>query len=242
MVDVTRVPPSIPDARTGRIVGQDQLLHDLGHGRTPRQWIARPQGRLACDCRARNNRTRCRQGLRDGYRRRWPTARHWARNCLNADRPQPLSRHSVRMLAPTCMKLWNNHHTFWAECRNRCMSRLDPTVQWFPRRSTALCRAWQPTSAVHQVPREVLGRSLVIQGTGPSGLLAIAVALVAGAGWIVAVGAPDARLDLAKSLRADVVLSIERSSPAGIKATFMDLAQGRGADVAMEFTGNPQAF
>ena len=69
-----------------------------------------------------------------------------------------------------------------------------------------------------------------------------AVALVAGAGWIIAVGAPDARLDLAKSLGADVVLSIERSSPAGIKATFMDLAQGRGADVAMEFTGNPQAF
>jgi threonine dehydrogenase-like Zn-dependent dehydrogenase len=53
----------------------------------------------------------------------------------------------------------------------------------------------------------------VIQGSGPLGLLATAVAKVAGARRLITIGAPDARLAIASAFGADESLSIERTSP-----------------------------
>jgi threonine dehydrogenase-like Zn-dependent dehydrogenase len=53
---------------------------------------------------------------------------------------------------------------------------------------------------------------VVVQGTGPLGLLATAVAKIAGARRVMTVGAPDARLLIANEFGADKTLSIERTS------------------------------
>ena len=55
-----------------------------------------------------------------------------------------------------------------------------------------------------------LGDTVVIQGTGPIGLLAIAWARRAGAGRLIAVGGPAGRLEFAERLGADLVIDIER--------------------------------
>jgi D-arabinose 1-dehydrogenase-like Zn-dependent alcohol dehydrogenase len=83
---------------------------------------------------------------------------------------------------------------------------------------------------------------IVIQGAGPLGLLATAVAKVSGARRVITIGAPEARLDIASALGADETLSIERTSPEERGERIKSLTGGRGADIVMEFTGHPQAF
>ncbi len=84
--------------------------------------------------------------------------------------------------------------------------------------------------------------TVVIQGTGPLGLLATAVARAQGARKVVVIGAPDMRLDLAGELGADTVLSIECSAHEERLETIRCLTDGRGGDIVMEFTGFPPAF
>jgi len=83
---------------------------------------------------------------------------------------------------------------------------------------------------------------IMVQGTGPLGLLATAVAKVAGARRVITIGAPDARIAIASEFGADETLSIERSSPEQRVERIRELTGGRGADIVMEFTGHPQAF
>src|SRR5262245_7028948 len=87
-------------------------------------------------------------------------------------------------------------------------------------------------------PTEVV----VIQGSGPLGLLATAAAKLGGARRVVTIGAPDARLEIAAAFGADNTLSIERTSPEERVAWIKSTTEGRGADVVMEFTGHPNAF
>jgi len=83
---------------------------------------------------------------------------------------------------------------------------------------------------------------IVIQGVGPLGLLATAAAKIAGARRVIAIGAPDARLDLASAFGADEVLSIERTSHGERADRVRSVTDGRGADIVVEFTGHPDAF
>jgi threonine dehydrogenase-like Zn-dependent dehydrogenase len=84
--------------------------------------------------------------------------------------------------------------------------------------------------------------TVVVQGAGPLGLLATAVARVKGARRIVLIGAPDARLSLGEEFGADETLSIERTSAAERLDRVRAQSGGRGADIVMEFTGHPGAF
>jgi D-arabinose 1-dehydrogenase-like Zn-dependent alcohol dehydrogenase len=83
---------------------------------------------------------------------------------------------------------------------------------------------------------------VAVQGSGPLGLLATAVAKVKGARRVITIGAPDVRLGLAAEFGADDTLSIERTSAAERSERIKTVTQGRGADVVMEFTGHPDAF
>ncbi len=83
---------------------------------------------------------------------------------------------------------------------------------------------------------------VVVQGSGPLGLLATAVAKVAGARRVITIGAPDGRLAIASEFGADETLSIERIPADGRAERVRSLTDGRGADIVMEFTGHPQAF
>jgi len=85
--------------------------------------------------------------------------------------------------------------------------------------------------------------TVVIQGTGPIGILAIAAAQEMGAGRVIAVGAPESpRLQLAREFGAEATVDIEehRSAEARIKAV-RDIVGGYGADLVMDCSGHPSA-
>jgi L-iditol 2-dehydrogenase len=87
-----------------------------------------------------------------------------------------------------------------------------------------------------------MGDVVLVQGTGPVGLGAIAFTALRGASLVIAIGAPAARLELARSMGADVILSVETDSLDARRARIRELTGGRGVDVAIEATGNPNAI
>lgn len=98
-------------------------------------------------------------------------------------------------------------------------------------------------TAVHAIERaEIqLGDSVVIQGSGPVGLNALILAQLRGAGQVIVVGAPKLRLDMARRLGADAVIDITEVGVTDRIEAVRRLTGGRGADVTIEATGNPQA-
>ncbi|WP_458095193.1 zinc-binding dehydrogenase [Roseomonas sp. WA12] len=83
---------------------------------------------------------------------------------------------------------------------------------------------------------------VAIQGAGPLGILAAAVARVAGARSVSVIGAPDDRLALAREFGATHTFTIQGTTHAERAAEIRALTDGRGPDVVMEFTGHPDAF
>jgi threonine dehydrogenase-like Zn-dependent dehydrogenase len=59
---------------------------------------------------------------------------------------------------------------------------------------------------------------------------------------VIALGAPDARLELAQQFGADETISVERTSHQERLDRVRALTESRGADIVMEFTGHPDAF
>jgi threonine dehydrogenase-like Zn-dependent dehydrogenase len=86
-----------------------------------------------------------------------------------------------------------------------------------------------------------MGDVVVVQGAGPVGLAASAFAAIRGASTVIVIGAPTARLALAKGFGAERVLPLNSTSEAERAAVVRDLTQGRGADVVIEASGNPAA-
>jgi D-arabinose 1-dehydrogenase-like Zn-dependent alcohol dehydrogenase len=82
------------------------------------------------------------------------------------------------------------------------------------------------------------GSSVVVQGAGALGIVATAVARASGAGTIITIGAPDARLELARAFGADVVIGLDGGAEARL-ATVMDATRGRGADLVLDLAGAP---
>lgn len=87
-----------------------------------------------------------------------------------------------------------------------------------------------------------MGDVVVVQGAGPVGLSAAAFAALRGAATVIVIGAPAARLELARALGADVTLSLTEHSPEEREATVRALTEGRGADVVIEAAGSPAAI
>ncbi len=85
------------------------------------------------------------------------------------------------------------------------------------------------------------GDTVVIQGSGAVGLMGLLLARDAGAERVIVIGAPAARLDLARECGADETLDIsEMPAPQRI-ARVLELTDGRGADVVFECAGVPAA-
>ncbi|MFI7171278.1 zinc-binding dehydrogenase [Rhodococcoides fascians] len=95
---------------------------------------------------------------------------------------------------------------------------------------------------------ERLGRiqpwqTVVIQGAGPLGLFATALASRSGAERIIVVGAPDARLKLARSWGAHDVVSVEDASTSEARVEAVrELTDGLGAEIVQEWSGGRTAF
>src|SRR5436305_2432739 len=87
------------------------------------------------------------------------------------------------------------------------------------------------------------GDTVVIQGSGPIGILAIAAAREMGAGRVICVGAPEApRLELARKFGAEATVNIEavKSAQARIEKV-REIVGGFGADLVMDCSGHPSA-
>jgi len=87
------------------------------------------------------------------------------------------------------------------------------------------------------------GDTVVIQGSGPIGILAVAAAQEMGAGRVICVGAPEKpRLELAHKFGAEATVDIERYQTAEARiARVRELVGGFGADLVMDCSGHPSA-
>jgi threonine dehydrogenase-like Zn-dependent dehydrogenase len=83
---------------------------------------------------------------------------------------------------------------------------------------------------------------VAIQGAGPLGLLAAAVASIAGARTVTVIGAPAARLEMARDFGATHVLDLDGTTHEQRAEALRAATGGRGPDVVLEFTGFPGAF
>jgi threonine dehydrogenase-like Zn-dependent dehydrogenase len=85
-----------------------------------------------------------------------------------------------------------------------------------------------------------LGESVIVQGSGPVGLAAAALAHLAGAAPVVVLGAPAGRLELARGCGiGDVHIDIEK--PDALAAALAHTPRGEGADLVIECAGAPVA-
>ncbi len=89
-----------------------------------------------------------------------------------------------------------------------------------------------------------VGETVVVQGSGPVGLAAAMFAHLAGAGGVILVGGPAARLQLAQELGiGDLHIDVFAvdDAEARIQQVVAATPGGRGADVVLECTGVPAA-
>jgi L-iditol 2-dehydrogenase len=98
-------------------------------------------------------------------------------------------------------------------------------------------------TAIHAVERAQieLNEFVLVLGSGPVGLSAVALSRMKGAGKIICIGAPNHRLKTALDAGADVILNIEEAGERERQQRVFEETLGRGADVTIEATGNPLA-
>ena len=100
------------------------------------------------------------------------------------------------------------------------------------------------TTAIHGLERAPIewGDTVIVQGTGPVGLATIAIAKVAGASKIVAIGGPKHRLAMAREFGAAEAIDIEQlpDLAARREAAFATVGPF-GADQVIECVGHPEA-
>jgi threonine dehydrogenase-like Zn-dependent dehydrogenase len=98
-------------------------------------------------------------------------------------------------------------------------------------------------TAIHAIELARIGltNSVVIQGSGPVGLMATALAKLSGAGTIINIGAPKKRLDVAQRLGASKIIDITKHHEKERRQIVLALTNGRGADIGIECAGHPEA-
>jgi len=89
---------------------------------------------------------------------------------------------------------------------------------------------------------DIAGKNVAVLGAGPIGLMAIAVIRELGAANVFATagGLNRVRMELAKKMGADMVLSAREEGEKLVK-TIIDATDGNGVDVALEMSGDPNA-
>lgn len=107
--------------------------------------------------------------------------------------------------------------------------------------SRALERAYAPGLPTYKEGFGV-GQSVVVQGAGAIGLLAVATAELAGAGTIISVDMVDERLEMAEKLGADNIIDMRQFETADERVAEVErLTNGLGGDVVIEAVGIPVA-
>ncbi len=84
--------------------------------------------------------------------------------------------------------------------------------------------------------------TVVVQGSGPVGLYALAYAIQMGARQTVCIGAPEPRLAIAESWGATLVLDVTTTTLTERQDAIRAITDGRGADLVVECSGAAAAF
>jgi D-arabinose 1-dehydrogenase-like Zn-dependent alcohol dehydrogenase len=84
--------------------------------------------------------------------------------------------------------------------------------------------------------------TVLVHGSGPVGLYAIAAARAFGARHVLCFGAPDARLEVATAFGADAVCNIEKTDAKQRLEVVRRYTEGRGADLSFECSGSHHAL
>ena len=94
-------------------------------------------------------------------------------------------------------------------------------------------------TALHAIDRAEIriGDRVVIQGAGPVGLNACALALASGASWVGIVDPSPLRREAARAMGADECFLADAATTAAVRAA----TGGRGADIVIEASGSPEA-
>ena len=109
--------------------------------------------------------------------------------------------------------------------------------------SAASCALRTVVHVFDRIGRIEPHQRVVIQGAGPLGLFATAMARDAGVRDLFVVGAPERRLALAQRWGAKAVVSVDELPTAEARlARVRELTGGTGADVVLELSGAPYAF
>jgi threonine 3-dehydrogenase len=95
-------------------------------------------------------------------------------------------------------------------------------------------------NAVHTTLNfDLAGEDVLITGSGPIGMMAIAIARHVGARYVVATDINDYRLAIAETMGADAALNVTRDS---LTDTMASLGIVEGFDVGLEMSGHPEAL
>ena len=95
-------------------------------------------------------------------------------------------------------------------------------------------------NAVHTTLHfDLVGEDVLITGSGPIGMMAVAIARHVGARFIVVTDINDYRLELAETMGADRELNVTRDS---LTDTMYELGMREGFDVGLEMSGSPAAL
>jgi threonine dehydrogenase-like Zn-dependent dehydrogenase len=105
---------------------------------------------------------------------------------------------------------------------------------------TSCIRAFSRAQRIGAFP---WGATVVIQGSGPIGVLAVAAAREMGAGRVIVVGAPEQpRLALCRRFGAEATVDLEEfTTPEARIAAVREIVGGFGADLAIDCSGHPSA-
>ena len=86
---------------------------------------------------------------------------------------------------------------------------------------------------------EITGKTVLLTGCGPIGLMGVAIAKAGGAQWVAAMDTNPARLTLAKQMGADFVYNPKDTD---VHAALLEKTRGEGVEVLLEFSGAAAAL
>jgi threonine 3-dehydrogenase len=95
-------------------------------------------------------------------------------------------------------------------------------------------------NAVHTALNfDLVGEDVLVTGSGPIGMMAVAISRHVGARYVVVTDVNDYRLAIAETMGADSVLN---TSDESLQNTMRDLGIVEGFDVGLEMSGHPDAL
>jgi len=104
-----------------------------------------------------------------------------------------------------------------------------------PLAASAACALRTVMNAYEQLGRVESHETVAVLGSGPLGLYALASARDRGARRVLIIGAPEARLAVAKQWGADAVLNLDATPALSDRVTWVrDQTGGRGADIVFQ--------